>query len=142
MNKRPSADSGAGHTVGLRLYYKSLVLFAEDRWMWKTRAALYIKMAVEVAAVVMVGKLTAGTKPKTTFSEEETEKIISLWSEEEVLLNCLHKDYFKNDVRQNAIKHQLLEELPVKPSLCSPPKPCPFPHFIHLSLLACFSYKS
>ena len=41
-------------------------------------------MANEVSTVVMVGKWTASTKGKTTFSEEETERIISLGSEEEV----------------------------------------------------------
>ena len=38
-----------------------------------------IKMANEV---VIVGKPPSSTKAKTTFSEEETEKLISLWSEE------------------------------------------------------------
>ena len=32
-------------------------------------------------------------KIKNKFSEEETEKLISLWSEEEVLFNCRHKEY-------------------------------------------------
>ena len=56
-----------------------------------------VKMVDEVASVVMVGKSTrtASTKAKATFSEEETERIISLWSEKEVLLNSRHKDYFK-----------------------------------------------
>ena len=52
-------------------------------------------MADKVASVVMVGKSTFSTKAKTTFSEEETEIIISLWSEEEVLFNSRHEDYFK-----------------------------------------------
>ena len=30
-------------------------------------------------------------------------EFVSLWSEEEVLFNSRHKDYFKKDVRQNAI---------------------------------------
>ena len=58
----------------------------------------YVKMADEV-----VGKSQSNTKVRTTFSEEETENLISLWSEEEVLFNSRHKDYFKKDVRQNAI---------------------------------------
>ena len=65
-----------------------------------------IKMADEV-----VGKSRSNgsiTKARTTFSEEETENLISLWSEEEVLFNSRHKDYFKKDVRQNAINHILL----------------------------------
>ena len=41
-----------------------------------------VKMVDEVASVVMAGKSTASTKAKATFSEEETERIISLWSEE------------------------------------------------------------
>ena len=51
----------------------------------------------------MVGKSTASTEGKTTFSEEETERIILLWSEEEVLFNSRHNDYFKNYVRHNLI---------------------------------------
>ena len=39
-----------------------------------------VKMADEVASVVMVENSTASTKEKTTFSEEEMERIISLWS--------------------------------------------------------------
>ena len=60
-----------------------------------------VKMADEVASVVMVGKCPASTKAKTTFSEEETERVISLWSEEEVLFKSRHKDYFRKDIRQN-----------------------------------------
>ena len=63
-------------------------------------------MADEVAIVDIVGKLRI--KAKTTFSEEVTDKLISLWSEEEVLFNCHHKDYFKKDARQNAINRILL----------------------------------
>ena len=48
------------------------------------------------------------TKARTTFSEEETENLISLWSEEEVLFNSRHKGYFKKDVRQNTINRILL----------------------------------
>ena len=65
-----------------------------------------VKMADEV-----VGKSRSNgsiTKARTTFSEEETENLISLWSEEEVLFNSRHKDYFKKDVRQNAINRILL----------------------------------
>ena len=51
--------------------------------------------------IVSVGKSPASTKARTTLSEEETEKIISLWTEEEVLFNSRHKDYFKRDARQN-----------------------------------------
>ena len=61
---------------------------------------------------------------KSTFSEEETERIISMWGEEEVLFNSRHKDFFKNDVRQNAIKPQFLHQLPVNvngPKLCRSP---------------------
>jgi len=36
-------------------------------------------------------------KPKVSLSQEETEHLISLWSEEEVLFNCKDKDYFKTD---------------------------------------------
>ena len=35
-------------------------------------------------------------KPKVSLSQEETERLISLWSEE-VLFNCKDKDYFKTD---------------------------------------------
>ena len=94
-----------------------------------------VKLADEVAYVVTIGKSTASTKAKTTFSPEELERIISLWNEEEILFNSRHKDYFKNDVRQNAIKPQLLQQLPLNPSLYSPPKPFHFPHFLHISLL-------
>ena len=45
-----------------------------------------VKMAEEVTSVVMVGKSTASTKAKTTFSQEETERILWLWREEEVIL--------------------------------------------------------
>ena len=57
-----------------------------------------VKMAKEVASVVMVRKSTASTKAKTTFSEEETARILSQGREEEVLFKSLHKDYSKNDV--------------------------------------------
>ena len=63
-----------------------------------------IKMADEV-----VGKSRSNTKVRTTFSEEETENLISLWSEVEVLFNSRHRDYFKKDVRQNAIYRNLLQ---------------------------------
>ena len=92
-------------------------------------------MVDEVTYVVMVRKLTASTKAKTTYSEEEMERIILLWSEGEVLFNSRHIDYFKNDLKQNVIKPQLLQQLPVNPSLCSPPGPFSFPHFLHLSLI-------
>ena len=50
-----------------------------------------VKMADEV-----VGKSRSNTKARTTFSEDETENLISLWSEEDqVLFNSRHKDYFK-----------------------------------------------
>ena len=35
-------------------------------------------------------------------NEEETE-VIELWSQQEVLFNCTHKDYFKRDARATAI---------------------------------------
>ena len=54
------------------------------------------------------GKSTASEKAKVTLSEKETERIISLWSEKKVLFNSRHKDYVKNDVRQNAINRILL----------------------------------
>lgn len=47
-------------------------------------------------------------KQRQLFLEEETEKLISLWSEEEALFNCRHKDYFKRNIRQNAINRILL----------------------------------
>ena len=65
-----------------------------------------VKMADEV-----VGKSRSNgsiTKARTTFPEEETENLISVWSEEEILFNSRHKDYFKKDVRQNAINRILL----------------------------------
>lgn len=34
--------------------------------------------------------------------------MISLWSEEEVLFNSRHRDYFKNDARQSAVNRILL----------------------------------
>ena len=49
-----------------------------------------VKMADEV-----VGKSRSNgsiTKARTTFSEEETENLISLLSEEAVLFNSRHKD--------------------------------------------------
>ena len=51
------------------------------------------KMADEVVVATSSGK-SPSTNAKTTFLEEETEKLISLWSEEEVLFNCRHKEYF------------------------------------------------
>ena len=60
------------------------------------RLSSCVKMADEVASVAMTGNSTASTKAKTTFSEEETERIITLGSEEEVLFNSLYKDYFKH----------------------------------------------
>ena len=47
-------------------------------------------------------------KPKVSFSHEETERLITLWQQEEVLFNCKHQDYFKSDPRQNAIQRLLL----------------------------------
>ena len=58
--------------------------------------------------IVPVGKSPASAKGRTTICEEETEKIISLWSEEEVRFNSRHKDYFKRDARQNAMNRILL----------------------------------
>ena len=43
--------------------------------------------------ILPVGKSSASAKAGTTFSEE-TEKVISLWSEE-VLFNSRQKDYFE-----------------------------------------------
>ena len=65
-------------------------------------------MADEVVVQATSSGKSPSTKAKTTFSEEETEKLISLWSEEEVQFNCRHKDYFKRDIRQNAINRILL----------------------------------
>ena len=67
-----------------------------------------VKMADEVVVQATSSGKSPSTKAKTTFSEEETEKLISLWSEEEVLFNCRHKDYFKRDIRLNAINRILL----------------------------------
>ena len=50
-------------------------------------------MADEVVVATSSGK-SPSTNAKTTFSEEETEKLISLWSGEEALFNCRHKEYF------------------------------------------------
>ena len=75
-------------------------------------------MEDEVTSIVMVRKWTAITK--TVFSEEETERILSLRSEEEARFKSLHKDYFKNDVIKLVFKPQLLQQLPVNPSLSSP----------------------
>ena len=44
-----------------------------------------VKMAEEVAC----GKSKTASKAKNTFSDEETENMISLWSEEEVLFLLL-----------------------------------------------------
>ena len=44
-----------------------------------------VKMAEEVAS----GKSKTASKAKNTFSDEETENTISLWSEEEVLFLLL-----------------------------------------------------
>ena len=51
------------------------------------------KMANEVV-VDTSSDMSPSTNAKTTFWKEETEKLISLWSEEEVLFNCRHKEYF------------------------------------------------
>ena len=67
-----------------------------------------IKMVDEVVVQATSSGKSSSTKAKTTFSEEETEKLISLWSEEEVLFNCRNKDYFKRDIRLNAINCILL----------------------------------
>ena len=67
-----------------------------------------VKMADEIVVQATSSGKSPCTKAKTTFSEEETEKLISLWSEEEVLFNCRHKDYFKRDIKQNAINRILL----------------------------------
>ena len=63
-----------------------------------------VKMAEEVAS----GKSKTASKAKNTFSDEETGNMISLWSEEEVLFNSCHRDYFKNDARQSAVNRILL----------------------------------
>ena len=63
----------------------------------------FFKMADEVVTVATSSGKSPSTKGKTTFLEEETEKLISLWSEEEVQFNCRHKEYYKKDSRQNAI---------------------------------------
>ena len=50
------------------------------------------------------------TKKKTSkvdFTDAEIEKIISLWSDEEVLYNCKHADYFKKDKRAAALSRIL-----------------------------------
>ena len=73
-----------------------------------------------VVQATSTGK-SPSTKAKTTFSEEETEKLISLWSQEEVLFNCRHKDYFNRDKRQNAINRILLlldKQGKPKPHVC------------------------
>ena len=64
-----------------------------------------VKMADKV---LIVGKSALSKKANTTFSEEETEELISLWSEEEVLFNSCNKDYFKKNARRNAINRTLL----------------------------------
>ena len=47
---------------------------------------------------------------------------ISLWSGEDGSLIAVSKTTIsQHDVRQNAIKPQLLQQLPVNPPLCSPP---------------------
>ena len=67
-----------------------------------------MKMAGKAVVQATSSGQSPPTKVKTTFSEEETEKLISLWSEEEVLFNCRLKDYLKKDLRQNATNHILL----------------------------------
>ena len=67
-----------------------------------------VNMADEVVVQATSSGKSSSTKVKTTFSEEETKKLISLWSEEEVLFNCRHKDYFKRDIRLNVINRILL----------------------------------
>ena len=42
---------------------------------------------------------------------------------------------FQNDLRQDAIKPQLLQQVPVSTSLCSPPKHFPFSYLLYLSFL-------
>ena len=53
------------------------------------------------------GKLKKEVKP---FSSEETEKLINLWANEEVLYNCRHEDYFNKDSRAAALK-RIVEKL-------------------------------
>lgn len=48
-----------------------------------------VKIGKEVVSVVMAGKSIASTKTKTTLSEEERERIISLESEEGLLFYSL-----------------------------------------------------
>ena len=40
---------------------------------------------------------------KTSWTDEETEYLISLWNGEDVLFNCRNKDHFKKDARHEAI---------------------------------------
>ena len=39
----------------------------------------------------------------TSWTDEETEYLISLWKGEDVLFNCRNKDYFKKDARHSPI---------------------------------------
>ena len=64
-----------------------------------------VKMADEVVVQATSSGKSPSTKAKITFSEKETEKLISLWSEEEVLFNCRHKDYFKRDKTKSDQSH-------------------------------------
>lgn len=63
----------------------------------------WVKMAEE--------EVVAGEKPKSKpakpFTESETEQLISLWQEEEILFNCRHQNYFNRDERRNAINRVL-----------------------------------
>ncbi|XP_031553779.1 mediator of RNA polymerase II transcription subunit 34-like [Actinia tenebrosa] len=52
----------------------------------------------------MAAKIPEGSKKnKVSFTEEDIERIISLWSTKEVLYRCSHQDYFKKDSRAAAL---------------------------------------
>ena len=66
------------------------------------------KMADEVV-VATSSSNSHSTKAKTTFLEEKTEKLSSLWSEEKVLFNCRHKEYYSGVKLHTSFECRMVE---------------------------------
>lgn len=70
-------------------------------------------MADESTSTISATKISPATKPKKekiSFTDDEVDVLIGLWSKEEVLFNCKHPDYHKKDAR-NAATVQILQNL-------------------------------
>ena len=68
----------------------------------------YFKMADVTGSTAKPSKRKPNDVVKS-FTDEETEKLITLWSKEPVLYYCKHKDYFKKDVRMVALEKMTQE---------------------------------